>query len=401
MRTVTSFVILIGVWLSIAACASDWPQFRGPSANGISPDKGINKNWGQKPPKMLWQTPMGDDGYAGPSVAGGKVFIIDHKGKESDVVRAVDITTGKDVWHYSYPDTQGPNYGFSRATPAIDAGKVYVFGRMGLLTCLDAKTGKKVWSRDTFADFKGKKPGWLYAMSPVVDGNQVIVSPGGPDAGMVALNKVNGSTIWQGGGSDISAYATPIIATINGKRQYVVFTGVSMIGVDSKTGAVLWRQPWKTSYDINGAAAIVLGESVFLTSGYGHGSGLVEILPAGPKVKWESKDMPCRFSSPILLGGLVYGVGEPGELNCMDPITGKVMWKQPGFEFGGLVSADGVLMALDGKSGDLVMVKPASDSYQEMGRFAPLGGQSWTAPIISDGKLIVRNKSTLACFSLK
>lgn len=393
------FLVTFG--LTAAGQSSDWARFRGPSATGISPETGIRKSWKETPPKLIWKTAMADDGYAGPSVASGVVYIIDHKGKESDVVRAISITTGKDIWTYSYPDTQGANYGFARATPVVDGTRVYTLGRMGLLNCLNAKTGKLIWSKNILTEFKGQNPHWFYSMSPVVDGNQVVVCPGGPDAAMVALDKTTGSTIWAGGGSDIPGYATPVVATINGKRQYVVFTGVSMIGVDAKTGALLWRQPWKTSYDINGAAAIVMGDSVYISSGYGHGSGLAQITPDGVKMKWESKEMQCRFSSPILLNGSIYGVSEPGELVCADPETGAVKWKQPGFDFGGLLAIDGVLIAADGKGGDLVMVNPTPDGYKEMGRFNPLGGQSWTAPIVSNGSLIVRNKSTLACYALK
>lgn len=350
---------------------------------------------------MLWKTPLTDNGFAGPSVAAGKVYVIDHKDGQ-DVVRALDIKTGVEVWKYSYPDAEGDNYGFSRATPTLSGGRVYALGRMGMLNCLDAKTGANIWSRDTFADFKGKKPQWLYAMSPVIDGNKVIVCPGGPDASVAALDKATGKTIWQGGGSDIPGYSTPIIATINGIKQYVVLTGVSLIGVDAATGKLLWRQEWKTMYDINGAQPIAIGDSVFITSGYGHGCGLVEIQAGKPVIKWENKELVGRFSSPVLLDGLIYGVGEPGNLVCLDPMTGTVKWKQEkAFEFGGLVAVDGVILVADGKSGGLTMVSQSPTAYQELGKFTPLGGQSWTAPIVANGNLIMRNKTDIACFALK
>jgi outer membrane protein assembly factor BamB len=404
LRRLLIIAIVAAVLLSSAAFAADWPQFRGPSSNGISAEKGIAKTWNQAAPKMLWKTPLTDNGYAGPSVAGGKVFIIDHKGGQ-DIVRALDVKTGKEVWKYNYPDAEGDNYGFSRATPTVSGGRVYTIGRMGVVSCLDAKTGAKIWSRDTLADFKGNKPQWNYAMSPVIDGNKVIVCPGGPDASVVALDKTTGKTIWQGGGSDLPGYSTPVIATIDGKKQYVVLTGVSLIGVDAATGTLLWRQGWKTMYDINGAQPIVIGNTVFITSGYGHGCGLIEVQGGNAKIKWENKELVGRFSSPVLLGGFIYGVGEPGALVCLDPSTGIAKWKyggkDDGFEFGGLVAIDGVLLVADGKSGKLTMVTQSPDSYQELGKFTPLGGQSWTAPIVANGNLIMRNKSDVACFALK
>ena len=401
MRSFIIAIVIAAVLLPGAVLAADWPQFRGPSYDGVSPEKGISKVWNQKPPKMVWTVPMTDDGYAGPCVAGGKVFIIDHKDKQ-DIVKAVDFKTGKEMWRYPYADAEDANYGFSRATPAVSGGRVYALGRMGLLNCLNAKTGKLIWSRNIFTEFKGKKPQWNYSMSPFIDGNKVIVVPGGRNAAVVALDKTTGKTIWQGGGSDIPGYVTPIAATIEGKRQYVVFMGVSLIGVDPATGALLWRLPRKAFADINGAQPYVIGNTIFISTGYGEGGdAMVEIQNGAAKIKWESKELRSRFSSPVYLGGFIYCVGEPGNLTCIDPNDGAVKWKQKGFEFGGLVAVDGVIMVADGRGGDLAMVKPSPDSYQEIGRFKPLGGQSWTAPIVSGGKLIVRNKSALACFDLK
>ncbi|MBI2842526.1 MAG: PQQ-binding-like beta-propeller repeat protein [Armatimonadetes bacterium] len=379
---------------------ADWPQFRGPNADGISPEKLANKNWKQNPPKVLWKIPLGDDGYAGPSVAAGKLFIIDHKGNQ-DIVRAIDIKTGKDVWQFAYEDGEKPNYGFSRATPVINGNKVYALGRLGVLNCLDVKTGKKLWSRNICKEFDGKKPGWEYAMSPLVDGNKLILCPGGPNASVVALDKNTGKTIWKGGGSDVPGYATPVPLMTGGKKQYVTFTAVSLIGVDANDGTLLWSIPWKTSYDINAATPIVLGSTVFATSGYNHGCALLDVSSDSAKIRWETKDLASRFSSPIYHQGHFYGISEPGgDLVCIDGQTGSVKWKQPGFEFGGLVAIDGMLIAADGKDGDIIMSKLSPDSYQELGRTKPLGGQSWTAPIISNGKLIVRNKTELACLAL-
>jgi outer membrane protein assembly factor BamB len=400
-RTIISTILLAGL-ISATAYASDWAQFRGPNANGISTETGISKDWNSNPPKMLWKTAMTDDGYAGPSVAGGKVFIIDHKGQQ-DIVRAIDIKTGEDIWQYKYPDAAKENYGFSKATPVAENNRVYTSSWEGIINCLDATTGKPIWTRDVFTDFKGKKPNWLYAWSLLLDGNKVIACPGGLNAAMVALDKKTGATIWAGGGSDPAGYVTPIIATIGGKRQYVLLTGVSLIGVDPDNGKLLWSQPWKTPMAITGAEPIVIGNSIFVTSGYKFGCGLVEVKDGATSLKYQNKDMQCRFSSPILLGGYVYGVSEPdpGSLTCMDPMTGVVKWRKPGFDFGGMICVDGVLLVLDGKSGIMTMVKPAPDSYRQLGTFTPIGGQSWTAPIVSDGNLIVRTKDTLACFSLK
>ncbi len=398
IRTTSLPLAVICLLLSLSAFADDWPAFMGPNANGVAPDQGINKNWAQKPPQVLWQAPLGDNGYAGPSVADGKVFIIDHEGA-NDIVKALDLGTGDEVWSFSYPDTQKYLYGFARATPVFDAGRLYTLSRLGLLHCLNAETGEKIWSRNIQAEFGGQRPKWDYAMSPLVDGEKLIVCPGGSGASVAALNKQTGETIWTGGGSDISGYATPVVATLHGQKQYVVFTGVSLIGVEAATGKLLWRVVWRTKHDVNAAMPIVGGNFIFITSGYGHGCALVEITPQGPDVVWSNKLIISHFGVPIYYG-YVYGTSDTGHLVCLHSGNGTAMWQQPGFQKGGIVAVDGVLIVMNDKNGDVVMVTASHEGYQELGRVKPLGGQSWTAPIIADGKLIIRNKQALACLDL-
>ena len=401
MRRAFFFVTVAVLTLAgAAAYAGDWPIFRGPNGDGISTETGINKDWNSKPPKMLWQTDMHDNGYAGAAVASGKVFIIAHR-SDSDVVRAINLATGKLVWQYAYKDASKDAFGFARSTPSIANGRVYTLSRLGTVNCLDAKSGKKIWSRNICTDFKGKKPVWDYSMSPLVDGNKVILVPGGLDACVVALDKTTGRTIWQGGGSDEPGYCTPQKVTINGKPQYLIFAANSLMGVDPNTGKELWSFEWKTNAGINAAAPITMGNTIFISSGYGQGCALVEVTDAGAKAVWQNKEMVAHFSSPILMDGAIYGNSDPGNLVCLDPKTGVVKWKKEGFEKGPLLGIDGVMLAFDGKGGDLIMAELSPDAYKEICRFTPLGGQSWTAPIVSDGKLIVRNKTALACFSLK
>ncbi len=311
--------------------------------DGISPETGINKNWTQKLPTILWEVPMSDNGFAGPSVAEGKVFIIDHAGA-NDVVRALDLQSGKDIWDFRYDDAGDDDYGFSRATPVYDQGHLFVLGRFGSLFCLNAKTGTQVWSRDIRQDFHGRLPTWKYAMSPLIDGEKVIICPGGDNAAVVALNKHTGETIWQGGGSDIAGYATPVAATILGVPQYVVFAGKALLGVRANDGTLLWRYPWQTSYDINAATPIVSGNTIYITSGYAVGCALLNITNDGPVKLWDSKAMQSHFNTPVLYHGYLYGTTDPGDLICLDPNTGQALWRHPGFEKGGVVAVEDVLL---------------------------------------------------------
>jgi len=399
VRTILVVSALFGI--SASAFAADWPRFRGPKGDGISPEVGINKNWAQKKPETLWTAKMSDGGFAGPSVADGKVFIIDHQG-DNDVVRALELASGKQVWEATYAEPGKPDNGFSRSTPTFDNGKLYTISRFALVNCYDAATGKTIWTRNIKNDFNGQQPQWQWAMSPVIDGNAVILVPGGPNAAVVKLNKETGETIWAGGGSDKPGYATPVIATINGKKQYVIFTATNLIGVDSENGKLLWSFPWKTEYDVNAASPVPVGKDmVFITTNYGRGGALVRIAGNKAEAVWENKEIQSHFSTPVLIGSHLYGITDPGDIVCVDVKTGKSMWRQKGFQKGGVAAVDRTIIGLDGKDGDAVMFEARPDACKELGRFKPLGGQSWTAPIVADGKLIVRNTQALACFDLK
>ncbi|NLH98753.1 MAG: PQQ-binding-like beta-propeller repeat protein [Chthonomonadales bacterium] len=392
------------VWLvaclAAAAVGADWPRFRGPNADGISPETGIRKDWSVKPPALLWRLEMGDDGYAGPSVARGIVYIVDHSG-ENDIVRALDLQTGKERWRYAYPESSRNVYGFARATPTVASGRVYTLSREGRLLCLDAGSGRLLWQVHLRDDLKGVAPMWGYAAPPLVDGDRLIVWPGGKQGAMAVIDAATGKELMRGGEDDTPGYGMPVIATLAGRRQYVMTVWKGFVGVDASDGKVLWRIPWETRDGTNVACPIVIGNSVFITSSYDMGCALYDITAQGARERWRNKELRAHMNTPILWRGLIYGVGDPTHLVCLDPMTGTPRWKQPGFEKGGLVAVDGVLIGVNGSAGDVIMVKLNPERYEELGRFTPLGGQSWSPPVVAQGKLLVRNRKALACLSLK
>lgn len=382
------------------APASDWPRYLGPDADGMSPESGINRDWSERRPKEHWRTRMSDQGYAVPSVAGGKVFILDHQGGRG-VARAIDFDTGEDVWSFSWPDGRKPNYGHDRATPLVAGGRVYGLSRLGGIFCLSSEEGKLLWSRDLVAEFGGRRPEWLYSMSPVLDGRKLILCPGGRGASVVALEKDTGKTIWKGGGSYKCGYATPVVAVIDGRRQYIVLTHRHLIGVDAGDGGVLWELYWRTPYDASAPSPVLVGEDIFITTGWGGGCALVRITETGPKVLWRHTRMQANFNTPAYREGYIYGTGMPDYLICIEARTGRVMWRRRGFGDGGVIGIDGTIIALDGDGGDAVMLSMTHEGYFELGRFRPLGGRSWTPPVIAHGRLMVRNREALVCIEMK
>jgi len=384
--------------------APGWPRFLGPAGDGFSPETGINKSWRSKPPANLWTVPLSDGGYSGPSAAAGRVFIIDHQGSD-DIVRALDVATGKEAWRFAYPDAQKDDNGFARSTPTFDAGRaqdarVFTFSREGKIHCLNALTGAKVWAADAVRDLGGQAGQWGYAGSPVVDGDRLVVSPGG-SAAVALLDKRTGKLLGKGGGGGKAGYATPVVATILGRKQYVAFTASGPVGVDAGTLQSLWSYDWKTKPDVNAATPLVVGNSVFITSGYKHGCAMFDVTASGARARWENKEIQSHFSTPVHHGGYVYGTTDPGRIVCLDAKDGSVKWEQKGFGKGGLCAVDGTLIVLDGASGEAAMIELSPSGYRELGRAKPLGGQSWTAPVVAEGKLIVRNKNSLACLDLR
>ncbi len=398
MRLSHTFAIVVALTVAGSVLAADWPHWRGPDHDGLAPDTGINKDWNNNPPEVLWQTPMHDGGYAGPSVADGRVFIIDHEGAE-DVVRAIDLQTGEDLWKTRYPDLAKANYGYSRSTPVYDNGRLYAVSFLGKVTCLDAADGQIIWQVDMPGQLGGRIPTWGYAMSALIDGDRVVVVPGAANGCVAVLDKNTGELIWQGGSDDIAGYATPVKATIQGIEQYVVFTGKSLIGTRASDGELLWRVGWETPYDVNACTPIVSGDHVFVTSNYNRGCAVIAVEEGGARILGESQSMAAHFNTPVYYAGYLYGPSNPN-LVCLDPRNLNVMWQQRGFERGGVVGVDGTIIAMSGNAGDVVMVEATPAGYNELGRIKPLGGQSWTAPIVADGKLIIRNKETLACLDL-
>lgn len=389
---------LVGGGGTVADTSGNWPHYRGPNSDGVVKADGINVSWQTKAPKLVWQKPLGDQGYTGPAAANGLLYVIDHNGNQ-DIVRALKLSDGSEAWNYPYPDADSPNYGFARSTPTIDGDKVYIVSRLGKVICLTAKDGQKVWQVDMASDFQGQHGGWDYACSPVIDGQRLIVTPGANDAAIVALDKTTGKVLMKGG-SGVAAYSTPVVATIGGKKQYVVFLAKKVCGIDATNGQELWSAPWETAYDVNASQPLVIGDSVFVSSGYGKGCAMFDIKGNQAVTRWQNKAIQEHFSSAVVLDGKIYGTSDPGVLVCLDPASGNTLWKQQGFEKGGLIAVNNVLLAHNGSNGDLIMVKIDPSSYQELGRIAPLKGQAWTAPILVGKTLIVRNTTAIAAVDL-
>lgn len=378
--------------------STTWARFRGPNGDGKLPKVTLNTNWSTKPPKVLWQTSLTDEGYAGMISAKGLVYIVDHQGTD-DIVRCLNLKDGSEAWRYTYPDAPQSSYGFARATPCLEGDRLYVVSRLGKVVCLNAKTHDLVWQIDMVKDLGGVMPMHGYACSPVIEGSNLIVSPGAADGALALLDKETGKLVRKCSSGAVG-YATPVVATLQGKKQVVAFLANRVTGIDLTTGKELWSQPWETTYGMNCSQPIVLGNDVFISATVGMGCEMVSVGGAGTTVRWKNRAMQQHFTSGLEIGGKIYGTSDPGILACLDATTGDLLWKQPGFEKGATIAVGDLIIAQNGANGDVVMIKADPTAYQEIARMSPLKGQAWTSPILVGKTLLIRNPTAIAAVDL-
>jgi outer membrane protein assembly factor BamB len=392
---------------------TDFPEYRGRLRDGVVAGPALNRDWSAQPPPELWRQPSGG-GYAAFAVSGNAAVTIEQR-RGLEAVVCYDTATGHERWVYTYPalfkETLGGNG--PRATPTIAGSEVYSLGARGKLVCLEGATGKMKWEADILEDNDNLM--WGMSGSPLVYGQLVVVNPGAQrssasDRAVVAYDRATGRVVWQAGQAK-AAYSSPMLATLAGRQQVLIFDAEGLAGYDAAKGDELWRYPWKTYQDINVAQPVVLeGDRVFITSGYGHGCAMLKIAQAGKHwsaepvwPKTPNRVLHCKFSSPVFHRGTIYGLDE-GRLVSLDATTGDEHWREGDYGHGQLLlaEADGLLLIL-AESGQLVLVEANPAQHNELSRFQALEGEktkTWNYPAAADGKIFVRNHLEMACYDL-
>ena len=400
--------VLVAAFGMVAVClhAADWPRHRGPDHNGISAEKDWVVTWPGGQPKRLWKASVGI-GFSSVAAAGGRVFTVGSDGLKKggkDVVYCLDADTGKPVWTFGYSQDLDPKYydGGPGATPTIDRGQVYVVGRQGWVHCLSAETGSVFWKRHLASDSGLKVPEWGFNSSVHIEGDQAILNAGSYG---IALDRMTGRELWVTG-KDEAGYGTPVAFTWKDRRLLAMFAAKHVVAVDPKDGTEVWRVAWKTSYDVNSSDPVISGNRMFVSSGYNKGGAAYDLSGALPKQLWFNKELRADMAGSVIIGNCVYGVDGQGDdkdsrLKCLDLETGAVKWTSPQAGTGNLTAAGERLLWITG-SGELVVVDAKPGAYQELGRAQVSGGRHWTAPTIANGRLYVRNaKGDLVCSDLR
>ncbi len=390
--------------LALPLLATDWPQWRGVERNGMSPETGLLKSWPAGGPPLVWKATGLGEGYSAFSISRGLLFTQGQRG-EQEFVLAIDVKTGKKAWEsptgQSYREKRGHG---PRGTPTLDGDVLYAMAADGTLVCLEQKTGKKVWAADLMKRFDTEIPHWAISESPLVDGDHLIVTPGGKGAAIVALNKKTGAVIWKSL-SDRAGYSSAIAFDLGGIHQMAILTGQAAVGLNLKNGEPLWRYDKVSNRTANIATPIYRDGYLFVSTAYGTGCALLKLTADGGSVKQEevyfSKDMMNHYSSSVLVGDYLYGFSN-AILTVMKFTTGEVAWKDRSVGKGSVTYADGKLYLLS-EDGVMGLAEASPAGYKEISRFEISRGEfpTWTPPVIADGKLYLREQDNLYCYDIK
>lgn len=379
-----------------------WTDFRGPNRDGRYDEKQVQTKWPEKGLQQLWKQPVGI-GFASFVVADGRAYTIEQR-RAQEVVTAYDVTTGRELWAQGwtaeFKDQTGDG---PRATPTWNDGRLYAVGATGEMRCLEAATGRIVWSKNILRDNGAENIPWGMAASPLVVDDKVIVMAGGSGGkSVVAYNKMTGAPAWKAL-SDQSSYTSPMLVTLAGRRQVLAVTASRAAGLAPEDGSVIWETEWSNGSSINVSQPIIVDKNrFFISAGYGKGAAVVEVTGSGKSYSarkvWENVMMKNKFNSSVLHNGYVYGLDE-GILTCLDVATGERKWKGGRYGYGQLLLASGHLIIIS-DSGELALVAAVPDKYSELSRFSALSGQTWNVPALTDGRLLVRNATEMACFNI-
>jgi outer membrane protein assembly factor BamB len=393
--------------LALAAHAGDWPQFLGPTRNGVYSARNLNLNWSKEGPPVVWQMKVGE-GFSAPVLANERLVLF-HRVADKERLDCVEARTGKAVWHYEYATDYEDDFGRGngpRATPAIADGRVFAFGPAGILTCLTFTNGAKLWSIDTQKEFGARKGFFGMVCSPLVEGRAVLMNIGGKGAEIVAFDAASGKVLWKAG-NDEASYSSPTVATTGGKRYGLFVTRNFFTALDPTTGKVFFQYPWQPSIhaSVSAATPLVIGDLVFISASYGAGAAVLKFKESGPEKLWSGDDiLSNHYATSVHHGGFLYGFDGRQEqgcnLRCVELKTGKIRWSLDRFGAGTVTVAGDYLLVLTEK-GELVCAPATPSEFKPVARAQILPYSVRAYPAIADGFFYARSGEKLVCLDLR
>lgn len=385
------------------ADAIDVPQFFGPKRDGQAPAINLDPDWESHPPKELWRVPVGD-GWSAFAVSGGRAFTMEQLGAEETTL-CYDLGTGTTVWTHAdqarFEQWQagiGPH-----ATPAVSGGKVYTYGATGILNCLDALSGKLLWSTSVLETHQIPNLEWGVSASPLVtDGLVIVTGADKSDPMLLAYDSTSGELRWKAGG-DKASYAAPLVARLAGRPVIVSNNRTRLTGHDPETGRTLFDFEWQPSQWPRASQPVIIGEDqILLSAGYGLGCSLLKVSPQGSDLAveevWHNLKLKTQFNSAALRDGHVFGLDD-GRFACIRVADGERLWKEGRFGSGQSLLI-GEFALIQSERGDVVLARISPETYEEVARLPALTSKTWNHPVLAGPYLLVRNDEEAACYKL-
>lgn len=404
-----AFVIIFAGLSIFSLHAADWPQWRGPARDGTLKGVTLPKTIGGEALKRVWRVDLAP-GYSGPVISGDTIFTTETENRETEIVRALSLKTGQEIWRASWPGSMSvpffakANGDWIRATPACDGERVYVAGMCDVLVCLDVATGKELWRYDFVKELETPLPAFGFASSPLLDGDAVFVQAG---AGTCKLDKRTGKLLWRSltdqGGMFGSAFSSPVIATLGGKRQLVVQSRTQLAGLSLDKGTELWSQKVEAFRGMNILTPAVHDGGVF-TSTYGGETAMFGISASGDDgfgvtKKWALK-LQGYMTSPVFMNGMAIELNRDQRLVAVDLDDGSKLWeiKDKFGKYWSLVTDGTKVLALDQK-GELLLFKPTRDDWNLIDRIKVSEEESWAHLAVVDGRIFIRDLKGLTAWA--
>ncbi len=381
-----SFAMMISTDSAFAG-EFNWNQWKGPDQNGISQETNWDAQALKNPLKINWKKNVGL-GYSSVAIFGEYLYTMGYS-KKKNTLYCLDVKTGKEIWKYSIKATKG-KYEGAKATPVVDDGYVYTFSQDGAILCNDAKTGKMIWKKQAVKEYGAEMLRWSLSSSVLIEGDMAVLNA--CESGL-ALNKKTGKVIWKSNPGK-GNYATPVSFDIGEEKVLAIYGQKHLFAISAKTGNVKWSFPWKSQYNIIAADPVIVGQQIFISTGYGYGCALIDFSSGRPKKVWQHKKVSTHFSTAMVIDGYLYAVdgnaGTDASIKCLKLKDGSVQWSQE-LGFGNMIAANDNLIFLN-ERGSLYIVKADPKKYTLVSsQDDVLGSTCWTAPVLCNANLYVRN----------
>ncbi len=413
--------LLISILLTANAIyASDWPQYLGPDRNAVSGEKGLLRSWPAEGPKVLWTVSLGE-GFGGAAISEGKVYVYDRVDDKMNILRCLDLMTGKEEWTFSHEAPGSVSFDGSRSVPTVDGSRIYICDLVGNIHCIDRNTHKALWHKNIWAGFGATDlPTWAITQNPLVYKNMVIVASQTQEAGIIACDKENGNIIWKTPGLPGNVgYVSPAIVKINEEDHLTMITASSrdgstkgaVLGYNPEDGKHLWTyEGWQCRIPVPNVTQIS-DNQLFITAGYRAGGVLFQVDKNGNsyavKEIMTSKKFGTHVHPAILYKGHLYGQCSNNEVQdgfmCMD-LSGNIKWetrRKPGFDKGGFILVDDMIISSDGEK-MLYLIEPTPTEFKVLAKAELLDTkQAWAPLALSDGKLVIRDQKQMRCILVK